>query len=211
MQAVIQTCGFPLAAPSANPANQLSPTNASHVRKAFDGLIPLIVDGGQSKIGLESTVLDLTCTQPRLLRPGMIHAAALQAVLGDAKLVLPDPASTANPATGLRSPGMLPKHYAPRAKLVVLSWRDVGDLAAKIRALGYPTNKTSVIAHTQIPPPDCFGRVAVLPREASAFAQGLYAQLHQCDEPGTALILVEAPPQDETWRAIADRLTRASQ
>jgi L-threonylcarbamoyladenylate synthase len=211
MQAVIQACGFPLAAPSANPANQLSPTNASHVRKAFDNRIPLIVDGGQSEIGLESTVLDLAGAQPRLLRPGMIHAEALQAVLGDVKLVLPDPASSANPATGLRSPGMLPKHYAPRAKLVVLSWRDVGDLLTQIQALGYPSSKTGVIAHTQIPPPDRFGRVAVLPREASAFAQGLYAQLHHCDEAGTTLIVVEAPPQDETWRAIADRLTRASQ
>ena len=70
MQAVIRECGFPLAAPSANLSNQISPTNAEHVRTQLDGKIPLIVDGGQSQVGIESTVLDLTVSPPRILRPG---------------------------------------------------------------------------------------------------------------------------------------------
>jgi len=74
IQAVIRECGFPLAAPSANLSNQISPTNAEHVRVQLAGKIPLIVDGGQSQVGIESTVLDLTVSPPHILRPGMIHA-----------------------------------------------------------------------------------------------------------------------------------------
>ena len=69
MQAVIRECGFPLAAPSANLSNQISPTNAQHVYRQLGGRIPLIVDGGQSQVGIESTVLDLTVSPPRILRP----------------------------------------------------------------------------------------------------------------------------------------------
>ena len=82
MQAVIRECGFPLAAPSANLSNQISPTNAEHVRAQLGGKISLIVDGGQSQVGIESTVLDLTVAPARILRPGMIHSESLAAVLG---------------------------------------------------------------------------------------------------------------------------------
>src|SRR6201999_3060687 len=79
-QEVIRACDFPLAAPSANLSNQISPTNAEHVAKQLSGKIPLIVDGGQAQVGIESTVVDLTTQPPRLLRPGMIHEEALMAV-----------------------------------------------------------------------------------------------------------------------------------
>ena len=82
IQAVIRECGFPLAAPSANLSSRVSPTNAEHVRQQLGGKIPLIVDGGQSQVGIESTVLDLTVSPPRILRPGMIHAESLAAVCG---------------------------------------------------------------------------------------------------------------------------------
>jgi L-threonylcarbamoyladenylate synthase len=82
MQAVIRACGFPLAAPSANPSGQVSPTNAEHVRRLLGARIPLIVDGGQSQVGIESTVIDLTTQPARVLRPGMIHEASLVAALG---------------------------------------------------------------------------------------------------------------------------------
>ncbi len=83
IQAVIRECDFPLAAPSANLSGQISPTNAEHVRAQLGGKIPLIVDGGQSQVGIESTVLDLTVSPPRILRPGMIHAESLAAVCGE--------------------------------------------------------------------------------------------------------------------------------
>jgi L-threonylcarbamoyladenylate synthase len=210
IQAVIRVCGFPLAAPSANPANQVSPTNAGHVRKAFDGQIPLIVDGGQSQVGLESTVLDLAAARPRLLRPGMIHAESLLAVMGAGELGLPAPDWSTGAASRLRSPGMLPKHYSPEAKLVVLSWRNPSDLSSQLRALDFPPKKICVIAHSQIPASGDYGRVAMLPRDAAAFARALYSELHQCDESGAALIVVETPPPHPAWRAIADRLSRAA-
>ena len=83
MQAVIRECDFPLAAPSANLSSRVSPTNAEHVRNQLGGKIPLIVDGGQSQVGIESTVLDLSVSPPRILRPGMIHAESLAAVCGE--------------------------------------------------------------------------------------------------------------------------------
>src|SRR5882724_6427182 len=131
MQAVIRECGFPLAAPSANLSNQVSPTNAQHVRAQLAGKISLIVDGGQSQVGIESTVLDLTVSPPRILRPGMVHAGAIAAVCGEVQdQKSGDPAG--EPA--LRSPGLLKKHYSPKAKLVVLEWHDEESLQAQLAA-----------------------------------------------------------------------------
>jgi L-threonylcarbamoyladenylate synthase len=105
---------------------------------------------------------------------------------------------------------MLRKHYSPKAKLVVLAWRDEDDLRSQIQPLRFPSEKTCIIAYSRIPLSGHFGRVAALPRDAGAYARALYAELHQCDELGAGLIVVEAPPSEEAWRAIADRLSRAS-
>jgi L-threonylcarbamoyladenylate synthase len=210
IQAVIRACNFPLAAPSANRSNQISPTNAEHVRKDLNGLIPLIVDGGQSQVGIESTVLDLACSPPRLLRPGMIHVESLLAAMGGADLQTSVSGSSAGIETRLRSPGLLPKHYSPKAALIILQWRDENDLAAKISTCPFERDKIHVIAHRAIPLREKFGRVSVIPHDAEAYARALYAELHQCDEAGAKLIVVEAPPSGEEWRAITDRLTRAA-
>ncbi len=85
IQAVIRECGLPLAAPSANLSGCVSPTNAEHVRRQLGDKIPLIVDGGQSQVGIESTVLDLTVSPPQVLRPGMIHIESLAAVMGEVR------------------------------------------------------------------------------------------------------------------------------
>lgn len=204
MQAVIRACGFPLAAPSANLSNQISPTNAEHVRKQLADRIPLIVDGGQAHVGIESTVIDLTSEPPAVLRPGMIHEESLIAVTGDLvshrkkKLCAGD---------ALRSPGLLQKHYAPKAKLVVLRWRDTADLESRFT---FHVSRTHVIAHTHIPSGEGFASVSVIPHDAEAFARAIYAELHRCDEQGAELIVVEALPDAPEWRAIADRLQRAA-
>lgn len=207
IQAVVRACGFPLAAPSANRSNRVSPTNAEHVRKDLNGRIPLIVDGGQSQVGIESSVLDLSSSAPRLLRPGMIHAESLLAVMGEAGLQTSPAATEAH----LRSPGLLPKHYSPRAKLILLKWRDEDDLAAQLSTCRVPTGKIHIIAYRAIPLRQIFGRVCVIPHDAEAFARALYAELHRCDEEGAELIVVETPPSGENWRAIADRLARAAE
>lgn len=215
IQAVIQACGFPLAAPSANPSNEISPTTAQHVARSLDGRIPLVVDGGPSRVGIESTVLDLASAPPRLLRPGMVNADALLAVLGSAGLSI-GAASAQSGGPVLRSPGMLKRHYAPKARLLVLHWRDDEDLKAQIQKTMNQANaplllsQCHVIAHTVVPAGAAFGRVAVIPREPEAYARALYAELHQSDAASASAIIVEAPPSGESWRAIADRLARAS-
>ena len=204
MQAVIRECGFPLAAPSANLSNQISPTNAEHVRAQLGGKIPLIVDGGHSQVGIESTVLDLTVAPPRILRPGMIHAESLAAVFAEVPSLM---AKGQSPDGTLRSPGLLKKHYSPKAKLVVLSWRGDAELQSRIP---HPASGIHIIAHSHIPAPESFANVSVIPHDAEAFARALYAELHRCDAAGAELIVVEAPPDLPEWSGIADRLRRAA-
>ena len=208
MQAVIRACGFPLAAPSANRSNEISPTNAGHVARSLGDRIGLIIDGGQSQVGIESTVLDVTVAPPRLLRPGMIHEESLLAVTGALRHV------GSVEGTALRSPGLLRKHYSPKARLVVLPWNGDAELAAKLGALqtehAVTPDRTFLIAHTHIPLSAHGSDVSVIPHDAEAFARAIYAELHRCDEAGAALIVVESLPDGPEWRAIADRLQRAA-
>ena len=204
IQAVIQECGFPLAAPSANLSNRVSPTNAEHVRKSLGDRIRLIVDGGQAQIGIESTVLDISSSPPRLLRPGMIHEQALLAVTGELAL-----GASESPAV-LKSPGLLRKHYSPKAKLVVWSWGDEAELRMRSAECGVRSSGVHVVAHSRIPSGAGLGRVSVIPHDATAFARAIYAELHECDEAGAELIVVEALPDAPEWRAVADRLRRAA-
>jgi L-threonylcarbamoyladenylate synthase len=206
MQAVVRECGFPLAAPSANLSNSISPTNAQHVAKQLGDKIPLIVDGGQSQVGIESTVIDLVTQPARVLRPGMIHEESLLAVVSEVRAEKGEGRAEA----ALRSPGLLKKHYSPKAKLIVLSWRDAVDLDSQLAPGNVPRSKVHVIAHTNIPNGADYGGISVIPHDAEAFARAVYAELHRCDEAGAELIVVETLPGGAEWRAIADRLTRAA-
>ena len=209
IQAVIRECGFPLAAPSANPSNGVSPTNAAHVLERLGQNISLIVDGGQSQVGIESTVVDLSVTPVRVLRPGMIHAESLLAVLSEAGIrgVEPEARSEHGP---LRSPGQLKKHYSPKARLVVLDWKDDAELYSHISKLNASPSSTHVIAHSRIPSGAGLGGVSVIPHDAEAYARAIYAELHRCDAEGAQWIVVEALPVGAAWQAIADRLRRAA-
>jgi L-threonylcarbamoyladenylate synthase len=213
IQAVIRRCGFPLAAPSANPSNRLSPTNAAHVQKTLGHKVPLIVDGGQAQVGIESTVLDLTGRPARVLRPGMIPEQALLAALGRSGLesgaLVKAAGNRVNPQ-GLKSPGLLRKHYAPRARLVIWSWENDRELAARVRGCGVEPGRVFVVAHSKIPSQQGLGRVAVIPHDPEAFARAIYAELHACDEAGAGLIVLEALPETPEWNALADRLQRAA-
>jgi L-threonylcarbamoyladenylate synthase len=210
MQAVIRECGFPLAAPSANLSNSISPTNAEHVRKQLGEKLALIVDGGQSQVGIESTVIDLATQPPRVLRPGMIHEESLAAVLEDGPKPMANCHGPESSVRELRSPGLLKKHYSPKARLLVRAWRDTVDLNFQLSTFHFPLSTTHIIAHTNIPGGDDFASVSVIPHDAEAFARAIYAELHRCDEAGAALIVVEALPTSAEWRALIDRLTRAA-
>jgi L-threonylcarbamoyladenylate synthase len=206
MQAVIRECGFPLAAPSANPSNSLSPTNANHVRETLGERLRLIVDGGQSQVGIESTVVDVTTQPPTVLRPGMIHEESLLAALGETALNVAGEAS----AGALKSPGQLKKHYSPKARLVVRRWSDDAALLRHLADIGAALRETQVVAYSHIPTVSDLGGVSVIPHDAEAYARALYGELHRCDAEGARWIVVEAPPEDPEWLAIADRLRRAA-
>src|SRR6185503_20792012 len=149
-----------------------------------------------SNVGIESTVLDLTAQPPRVLRPGMIHAESLLAVTGE----LAAEGSTESRRTiVIKSPGMLPKHYSPKAKLVIRGWKDAAEVESQ------PAD-VYVIAHDKIPRR---GNVRVIPHDPEAYARALYAELHRCDEAGARLIIVEAVPATREWLPIWDRLNRA--
>src|SRR5260370_18289787 len=194
IQAVIRACGFPLAAPSANPFGDLSPTTAGHVRKILGAKIPLIVDGGQSQVGIESTVLDL-CAQPaRVLRPGMIHIGSLRGVLGARGVQGGEFEPAVASREPRRSPGLLRKHYSPKARLVIRSWKDEADFNAQIAALDFPRDRVHVLAHTLIPAGQRLGRLRAVPGDAEGFARSIYAELHRCDDEGAAGILGGALP-----------------
>ena len=195
--AVLAKCGFPLAAPSANRSNRVSSTRAEHVVDQLGGHIPLVLDGGSCDIGIESTVLDLTGDTPILLRPGSISLGQLQAVIGPVAV-----AKLPGGGERLKSPGQLPRHYTPRAKLVVC-----GDLAA---ALGQADEATHVIAREPASatwPSELWHR---LPEAAPDFARGFYDTLHRCDRLGAETILVQALPDGDEWAALRDRLNRAT-
>ncbi|HMJ92140.1 MAG TPA: L-threonylcarbamoyladenylate synthase [Candidatus Acidoferrum sp.] len=202
MQAVIRACGFPLAAPSANLANELSPTNAEHVLRSLGDRISLIVDGGQSQVGIESTVLDISVSPPRVLRPGMIHEESLLAVTGELQC-------GAGESGALRSPGLLRKHYSPKARLIVLAWKSDHELETLVANFA-PLEKIFIIAHTHIPTHDRFAGVSVIPHDAEAFARAIYSELHRCDAERASVIVVEHVPDEPAWRGIADRLGRAA-
>ena len=203
MQQLITACDFPLAAPSANLSNHISPTSAEHVKSQMEGRIPLIIDGGPAQVGIESTVVDLSGDSVRVLRPGMISMEAIKAVLSDGVITVGKDVGV------LKSPGQLERHYAPNARLLVLNWKDEEDLENQISYSRTPHDRVHVIAHTHVVGGTRFGRVSMLPREAQAYAQVLYGELHQCDQEGAELICVEAPPDDPEWVAINDRLSRA--
>ncbi len=188
-RAIIAAAGVPVAAPSANRSGELSPTTADHVLKSLAGKVHLVFDGGPCAGGLESTVVALTSFQPRLLRPGPITVAQLEAVLGPIDATPPKLTADA-PMPG---PGMLPKHYAPRTPLECAEsepeWLFLIDL--------YETAGLKV------------GRARFDGDPARVMAT-LYAELHALDDAGhDRLIALLPPPTDET-RAIRDRLARAS-
>ena len=191
---LLDACGLPLAAPSANRSEGISPTTAEHVLRSLPE-VPLVLDGGPASWGIESTVLSLTTETPTLLRPGALGLRELREVTG--AIALPDAAPGEGAARP--SPGMSRRHYAPRATvLLVKEVRDV-DRAGLAGPVGVLTFETADLAGEEILSAD--------PRE---YAADLYAALHRLDDAGVGTILVQEPPQTEEWLAVRDRLTRAA-
>jgi L-threonylcarbamoyladenylate synthase len=181
--ALIAAAAVPVAAPSANRSGQLSPTRAEHVAVAVD----LLLDGGPCPGGIESTVVDATGPTVRLLRPGPITVAQLEAVVGRVEL------GAASGAGPLPSPGMLARHYAPRTRL------ELADTDAEADALA-GVYETAGLRVARL-------KLSGSPAEVSA---RLYAELHALDAAGYDRIITALPPDADDWRAVRDRLTRAA-
>lgn len=193
-----------IAGPSANKFGHVSPTTAEHVREEFgsdaDSLVDYVLDGGQSEVGIESTIVDLSRIDthgPVLLRPGQISAERIEAVLG-VPLATPD-------ASAPRASGTLDAHYAPHTPVVQVAPDELDAVLKKLAALG---KKVALIARLQRS-----GLVSVtraMPDTADAYAHDLYAALRDMDHTGADLIVVEALPLSGQWQGVNDRLRRAA-
>jgi L-threonylcarbamoyladenylate synthase len=184
---LIRAAGLPVAAPSANRFTQLSPTTAEHVRASLGSAVDMILDGGSTPVGIESTVISLTGGVPILLRPGMISKEELEMVLGDVE-------EAAAVAGAHPSPGMHHKHYSPRTKLILI---DAGE-----RPIG---GRGIVMTHRPAP-----AGALQMPADPKSYAAELYATLHSLDGEGLDWIAVERVPEDDAWAGIHDRLSRAA-
>jgi len=190
---LITEAGVPLAAPSANLFGRLSPTTARHVAEQIGKEVDLIIDGGRTRLGVESTVLD--CQQElRLLRPGALPVEELEKVVGEIKI--PSPGSRPT------SPGQLPKHYAPSVPLKIVKTEEIvvprgvkaGLLAFKSKKGQGPFKKVEVLSSS--------GDL----REAAA---NLFAALHRLEKAGLDIIYAEPVPEEGLGMAIMDRLRKA--
>ena len=189
-----------IAAPSANRHGRISPTTAEHVRAELNDAVQLVLDGGACEIGIESTIVDLSSGEPRVLRPGAISAADIERVIGAAT-----PGTNAGEAP--RVSGSLPSHYAPSAPLRLVAR---ADLLIALQAALAAGNKVGVLARFVQPLAARDLQWHAAPAAVAGYAHELYAALRMLDDSGVDLILVEAPPLDAEWQAIADRLQRAA-
>ena len=217
-QALIRASGVPIAAPSANRFGHVSPTTAQHVLDDLDGRINLVLDGGPTHIGVESTVLDLTSHPPRILRPGGITREQINALLSAESLVLSSGTGSSqlsafsSQSSAMPAPGMLEKHYAPNARLIITN--DIDDLLARYSALSAQDSALKIgllltgqhVGRCQ----HINGPTFVLGETLEQVAQRLYAGLRALDSAGVDVILTVAIPRTGLGEAIADRLQRAS-
>jgi L-threonylcarbamoyladenylate synthase len=195
-RALLAAVGEGLVAPSANRFGRVSPTTAAHVLDEFGGAggapspVALVLDAGPCRVGLESTIVDLSGDAPRLLRPGGVTRAALEEVLG---------ADVAPPAAAApRVPGSLARHYAPRVPARIVSaeaLRHVPEGVGVIHRRGVPTDAE---------------RAWALPDDADGYARELYATLRRAEGAGVRELWIAEVPGGPGWTAIEDRLRRAT-
>jgi L-threonylcarbamoyladenylate synthase len=205
--ALIRAVGEPLAAPSANAHMHVSPTTAAHVVRSLGDRVDLVLDGGPTAHGIESTVVAMMAP-PRVLRPGAVSLERLRAIVPEIvyeQLTVHGDAARA-------SPGMAAKHYAPRTRVVLAPRGAEGVGAAIASARRDRGGRIAAIVATE------GGRIAaaaaapsiVLPDDPEGYARGLFAALHAVDEAGVDAVVVEEVPAEPAWWAVADRLSRAA-
>jgi L-threonylcarbamoyladenylate synthase len=208
-QALLRAAGLPIAAPSANASGRPSPTRAEHVFEDLNGKIPLILDGGACEIGLESTVLDLSCEEPTLLRPGLITLEELGAVLGKTPRLgrgVMQPLAAGERAP---SPGLLHRHYAPRAEVILVRGEGEG-LVQKLKD-EYDGAENAVILCAdalmrRLLPRSCRG----LGADERQMAKALFAALRGADEEGFSRVILQGVAEEGLGLALMNRALRAA-
>jgi L-threonylcarbamoyladenylate synthase len=204
--ALLRAAGLPVAAPSANRFTELSPTTAAHVARSLGDRVDLILDGGPTAVGIESTVLDLSGPQPVLLRPGILSREQLTAVLGH-EILLPSGADLGVAARP--SPGMIDRHYAPQAVLYLFNVAMRNTIMKRIVTEVAIGRQIGALLFNPLSAP--IQHAMMMPAEPTAYARLLYAALHSLDDLGCDLIFVEDVPDTPAWTGIRDRLLRAAQ
>ena len=201
-RALIHAASRAIAAPSANRSGRPSPTCAEHVREDLDGRIELLLDGGPTSVGVESTVLDMTSEPPTLLRPGGVTLEQLEDCLGEIRLVSSDDEEAAS-----RSPGLRFRHYAPRAPILlieagtgeraVVSWLEAGKSVALMVQRAATAERPRLTVKT-------------MPADSEGYARELFGALRELDARGVDAIFVEAIAEEGLGRTVMDRLRRAA-
>lgn len=205
-QGLIGALGEPIAAPSANRYQGVSPTTVAHVARQLGDKVNLLLDGGPCQTGIESTVVDVRGALVRVLRPGAVDMATLRALIPGI-VADREPVASERPRA---APGMGARHYAPRARLLLAAsceaaCRTANALASEGAPVGlviYDPPGASALADNVL--------VRTLARDPAQYAHRLYATLHDLDEAGALAIVAQRVPADESWWAIADRLQRGS-
>ncbi|MEZ6050373.1 MAG: L-threonylcarbamoyladenylate synthase [Planctomycetaceae bacterium] len=191
--------GVPIAAPSANPFGEVSPTTAEHVRLQLGDRIDYILDGGPCEVGLESTVVHVANEPPTLLRPGGVTQEEIERIIGSLRLPHSEETGDDRPQT---SPGMLSRHYAPHTPLQILT--DISKITA--------SNTTGVMALQPFAGMERFTSVEVLSQSGNLTeaASQFYAALRRLDSQGLQQIVATPFPETGLGRALNDRLQRAA-
>jgi L-threonylcarbamoyladenylate synthase len=202
-RALIAALGEPVAAPSANRYQGVSPTLAAHVVKELPDAVDLVLDGGSCDAGIESTVVDVRGGEPRVLRLGALPHSLLRDAVGHVQVGVGVATVSDEPRP---SPGLDARHYAPRARLVLVDTADEARRAARALAV----NGASVGVVVCGDGADASPTERSLPMEPQAYARRLYATLHELDDRGVEAIVVQRVPITEAWWAVADRLARAA-
>ena len=199
---LIRAAGTPIAAPSANASGKPSSTTAGHVLEDLDGRIDLILDGGATNIGIESTVFDITSDPPMILRPGWITREMLTEVIG--------PISSDTSSEQLRrSPGTMHRHYSPRAPVILIA----ADSAAEIERVcrdRLKTGSVGFIGHTRVNIESVNFKPVILHDSAAEYGISIYSALRKLDDQHISIIVVEGISEAGEGAAVMDRLRRAA-
>ncbi|HSO76587.1 MAG TPA: L-threonylcarbamoyladenylate synthase, partial [Blastocatellia bacterium] len=199
---LIRRAARPIAAPSANLSGRPSPTTAAHVASDLEGLIDLILDGGATNIGIESTVLDMTSEPPVILRPGWVTREQLMGTIGRVDLAETDEALK-------RSPGTRHRHYSPSARVVLVDHASTESIERLCKVF-LQEGPVGFVGHTRVAIDNPRFRAILLGNAADEYARSIYSALRELDQWGANVIVVEGIGEEGEGAAVMDRLRRAA-